>query len=687
MWVVPSRDPDAILAALDDEQRVAATSLDGPVVVLAGAGTGKTRAITHRIAYAAATGRHDPAATLAVTFTTKAAGELRSRLSRLGAGRVNARTFHSAALRQARFFWPRAYNADLPEVTENRLSLVAEACSRLSIETDTAMLRDLATEVSWAKVSNVGPADYAAAAATAGREVASLEPEAVGRVLVRYEDAKRRRGVIDFDDILLCTAGLLAERADVLAEVCAAYRHFVVDEYQDVSPLQQALLELWIGGRPDVCVVGDPDQTIHSFAGASSKYLTTFAQRHRGATVVRLVRDYRSTPQIVEAANAVAGRGRPGAAGRLVAQRPAGPPIELAEAPSEQAEAEGVARWLRERHREGEAWSDMAVLYRIHAQSPALELALANHAIPFRTRDADAFFSRPEVRQAVVGLRAARDETPGGLRPLAAGVLTGLGWRPEEPRGAGVARERWESWNSLLDLVEDFAAEHPEAGVADLVADLERRAEYEQVPVGDAVTLSTLHAAKGLEWASVCLYGIHEGTLPFSLSVTPDQIAEERRLLYVGVTRAGERLRVSWATARHGNGGSRRPSRFLDGLRPPQPEGARVRRPAARTLLTMPCRVCGRPVGTPAERKLRRHADCPASHDEATLQRLVDWRRQEAADAKLPAYCVFTDATLLAITEAMPTSADELRALPGIGPAKLERYGAIVLGLLAAADD
>src|SRR3954470_3264211 len=328
---VPARsagaDAEALLAGLDPEQRAVATTLTGPVAVIAGAGTGKTRAITHRIAYGVATGVYNPTSVLAVTFTTRAAGELRGRLQQLGARGVQARTFHSAALRQAQYFWPQVYGADLPQVLDNRMSLVAEAASRLRVRVDTPRLRDLVSELAWAKVSNVTAEDYPRLAAAAGRGVAAVDPETVARVFVAYEAAKRDRGRIDFEDILLCTAALMSDHPEVADTIRRTYRHLVVDEYQDVSPLQEALLTLWRGDRTDLCVVGDPAQTIHSFAGAQARYLTGFARRFPGATVVKLVRDYRSTPQVVGCANAVMAAGS--GAVTLQAQQPSGPEVEF----------------------------------------------------------------------------------------------------------------------------------------------------------------------------------------------------------------------------------------------------------------------------------------------------------------------------------------------------------------------
>ena len=683
-------DPEALLDALDPEQRLVATTLGGPVAVVAGAGTGKTRAITHRIAYASAVGAYDPRGTLAVTFTTRAAGELRARLQRLGVEGVSARTFHSAALRQATYFWPRAYGHDLPPVADNSFPLVAEAVNRLRLPTDTAVVRDLVAEVGWAKVSNVVPESYAAIARSRGRVVASLDPEQVTRVLTTYEEIKRDRGRIDFTDILLCCAALLSEHEHIAAEVRRTYRHLLVDEYQDVSPLQQRLLDLWRGQGRDLCVVGDPAQTIHTFAGADATHLVALPRRLPGTTVVELVRDYRSTPQVVDLANRLLRRA-PGRHVTLEAQRPDGPAPLFVPEVDEAGEADGIARWLAALRAEGVAWREMAVLFRINAQSPVVELALAQARIPYQVRGAERFFERPEVRQGVAAIRAAA-RAEGGLEglPRARATLSALGWAPDPPNGAGRVRERWESQNALLEALADFAAGRTEPPTLDdLVAELQRRSEVEHAPVGAGVTVSTLHSAKGLEWDAVALVGIHEGGVPFVLAATPDQIAEERRLLYVGVTRARTHLRISWSSGRSG-AGNRGPSRFLDGLTDVSGGGApatRKRKARRRSPEALPttCRVCGTSLSSAAERTLSRHVDCHGTYDEPTIDALKEWRRRQASVEKVPAYCVFSDATLTAVAEARPADLPALAQVSGVGPAKLAKYGEAVLGIVAVA--
>ncbi|MGH8776384.1 MAG: ATP-dependent helicase, partial [Jiangellaceae bacterium] len=418
--------PPDVLDSLDPEQREVATALAGPVCVIAGAGTGKTRAITNRIAHGVLTGTYDPRRVLAVTFTTRAAGEMRGRLRRLGVDGLQARTFHSAALRQARYFWPHVTGSQLPEITSSKLPLVGAAASRCRVATDRTVLRDLASEIEWAKVSNVMPDAYAAAAAARHREVAGVDAETVGRVYAAYDDVKTDRGLLDFEDILLAAVGLLDSKPGVADAVRQQYRHLVVDEYQDVSPLQQKLLELWLGDRDDVCVVGDPAQTIYSFAGARPDYLVSFPQRFPHARIVRLVRDYRSTPQVVAVANGVLARGTDAAARagvRLRAERPDGPPAEFVEHSDEVEEAEWVAGEVGKLTAGGTPAREIAVLYRVNAQSEAYEQALGGADVPYVVRGAERFFERPEVRQATMLLRAAAragDPTTDGAPDAAA---------------------------------------------------------------------------------------------------------------------------------------------------------------------------------------------------------------------------------------------------------------------------
>ncbi|PZR54995.1 ATP-dependent DNA helicase [Xylanimonas oleitrophica] len=669
---LPAGHPDAILEALDPEQREVATALRGPVVVLAGAGTGKTRAITHRIAYGVRTGVYKPTSVLAVTFTARAAGEMRTRLRELGVAGVQARTFHAAALRQLSYFWPRVIGGAPSRIAEYKAPAVAEAARRIGISVDRVAVRDLASEIEWAKVSLVSPDDYVRRALTDGRPApAGYDLQTVARLATAYEDVKNERGVIDFEDVLQILAGILAENRSVADEVRSQYRHFVVDEYQDVSPLQQFLLDQWLGDRRELCVVGDPSQTIYSFTGATPRYLLDFRRRFKDAQEIRLVRDYRSTPQVVHLANEVLRRGRVTGALELRAQRPAGPPVGFTTYDDDESEAAGIAARAGRLIAAGTRPSEIAVLYRTNAQSEAFEAALSDAGIGYQVRGGERFFQRKEVRDAIVLLRgAARSADPDQPMPeQVRDVLTTAGWSEKPPAARGAARERWDSMQALVALADDLArapgADGEPATIATLVAELEERSAAQHAPTVEGVTLASLHAAKGLEWDAVFLAGMSEGLMPISLAETDEAVAEERRLLYVGVTRARVHLEVSFARSRNPGGrASRKRTRFFDGLWPDDPADRsrtpRAKKGQARDLLT-------------------------GEHDVALFDALREWRRSVAQETDKPAYTVLSDATLAAIAEIRPTSTMQLARVNGIGPAKIDKYGESVLAIVAQA--
>jgi len=578
--------PDAILAALDPQQREVALASRGPVCVVAGAGTGKTRAIAHRIGYAVATGVVQPGHVLAVTFTTRAAAELRSRLRQLSgpAGaldQVTARTFHAAALRQLNHFWPRTVGGPPPAVLDSKLGLLADAAKAERVRAGSPELRDVATEIEWCKVTQLRPEDYPAAARRHGR-VPPLAAADVARLFAAYERLRGERHLVDFESVLELTAAILAEHRLAAAQVRDRYRYFLVDEYQDVNPLQKLLLDAWAGDRDDVCVVGDPRQTIYSFTGATSAYLTGFAAEYPHAAVLRLVRNYRSTPQVVDLANqltagATAGRSRlrlngGGEPYELTAQRAGGPAPEFTEYPDETAEAASVAARVRRLLDGGTPPHEVAVLVRVNAQTQGFERAFAELGVPCQLRGAERFFDRAEVRQAMGLLRAAVKGGPeGGVLAQVGHVLAGIGLTGQPPEGRGAARERWESLAALAQLAEEFCEAAPGAELADLVVELTRRAAAEHAPHGRGVTVASLHAAKGLEWDVVFLPGLTDGNLPIIHAESEQALAEERRLLYVGVTRARRQVLLSWPLARSPGGRpTRRRSRFLAGLRPPR---------------------------------------------------------------------------------------------------------------------
>lgn len=547
-----------LLDGLDDQQRAAAEVLLGPVCVLAGAGTGKTRAITHRIAYGVASGVYPPGRVLALTFTSRAAGELRSRLRTLGADGVAARTFHAAALAQLNYFWPQVIGGTLPRIVEGKARLLAHAADGLRLRLDTATLRDAAAEIEWRKTSRLTIAEYAARERPAPP---GLGREAMIELQEAYERLKDERRQLDFEDVLLAAAGMLDAEPRVAEQVREQYRFFVVDEYQDVSPLQHDLLRLWLGPRTDVCVVGDVSQTIYSFAGASPEYLLGFGAEFPDAAVVRLEENYRSTAPIVHAANRLM-RGRPGAL-ELRARDAAADAVAVTVTgyPDDSAEARGVAAAIASELAAGVPAREIAVLVRTSAQTAPIERALDEAGIASVVRGATRFFERREVVEAVLLLRGATVAAGAGPLVRAVGdVLSSIGWSVSPPEQAGAVRDRWESLDALMGL----AREAPEGTtLRQFVDDLVERQATQHEPALEAVTLATIHSAKGLEWEAVHLAGIAEGLLPIGYARDEVAIEEERRLLYVGVTRARSRLGVTWAS---GAGRGRQPSRFLTAL-------------------------------------------------------------------------------------------------------------------------
>jgi DNA helicase II / ATP-dependent DNA helicase PcrA len=576
-------DADELLAALDPEQRAVALACQGPVCVLAGAGTGKTRAITHRIAYAVATGVANPKQVMALTFTVRAAGELRGRLRALGGGAegVRATTFHAAALRQLSYFWPRVIGGRAPQLVESKLPLIREAARALGLTLNAPAVAEAVTEIEWAKVCQVHPDSYVFAATEAGR-APSAGVDDVGRLYGAYEAVRRDRQLIDFESVLELTAAILLSEPAVAREVHSTYRFFTVDEFQDVNPLQKLLLDAWLGGREDLCVVGDPRQTIYSFTGATSEYLRSFTADFPSATMVRLVRDYRSTPQVVHIANRVMQGGNRVTRGdddALVAQRRTGPEPRVTKYADEEAETAGVVAAITALMKtQGVKPSEIAVLLRINAHMERFERALNDAKVPYVVRGAERFYDRPEVRQALVLVRGAAraagagtDATglPAELPAAVRHVLASAGLTATPPAARGPVREKWESLTAIAGLADDLAAARPGATLADFAAELAERAETGHAPVAAAVTLATMHAAKGLEWDAVLVPSLTEGIMPIVHAKTAEAVEEERRLLYVAVTRARVHLALSWAPARTpGAEPTRQRSRFLAALQP-----------------------------------------------------------------------------------------------------------------------
>lgn len=633
-------DPEAILATLNDEQRQAVQATTGPVVILAGAGTGKTRVISHRVAYAAATQTADPKRALIVTFTEKAAAEMKHRLQQLQLPQVEASTFHAAARRQLAYYWPRIHGQDLPGVLESKLRIIGPLARTLPGGYRFTPAKDLADEIEWAKVRRQRPETY-----EPEREP-PVPQDVFARLWRNYERAKHQANRIDFEDMLTLTVELYESDDHAIGLVRQRYTWFSVDEYQDTNRLQEDLLRLWLGDRRDLCVVGDPDQTIYSFTGASSDYLTTFADRYTDARVVRLSQNYRSTPQVLELANRLI----PGRELRSIGTD--GPKPTLVPHTDVDRELAATVASIRTLMADGVAVTEIAILVRTNAQLVPFEAALTAADIPFTVRGI-RFFARPDVRAA----RAAfKTDASGRLSRIVMNAWRKeLGFDEASPAGPGAeARDRHAALGTLLAIARRLEVEHPDATVADFGAELARRDAAEADAAGEGVTLSTLHRAKGLEWDAVFLPNLVEGTLPIRQSSSdPDGLAEERRLLYVGITRARRHLVLSWAV-----GPRERPSRFIVELRP----GAVARpRAAVRALPVV------------------------SATDEALLDRLTAWRRERARTDGVPAYVVADNKTLAAIAAHRPVDDAGLLSVPGIGQRKIAIYGAEILRLIGDA--
>ena len=554
---------EALLENLDPEQREAAESLVGPTCILAGAGTGKTRTVTHRIAYGISKGYYSANRVLALTYTNRAAGELRSRLRQLGIGAVSVKTFHAAALSQLEFFWPQFAGVPAPSVLESKARLISQVADAAKIRLDAGALRDFAGEIEWRKYSMLSMDDYAAVVKSRPK-VAGLSPAKNLELQNAYEEAKVKAQRVDWEDVLVLTLGLLRAEPRALAHVQQQYRFFTVDEYQDISPLQHALLDTWLGNHSDLCVVGDPNQTIYSFTGATSEFLQNFGSRYPDANVIQLTRNYRSTQQIVSFAN------------RLTTESSLVEPLrsegEIGLAPRMLSfatvadECAALASTIRTKLDQGVKPSDIAVLYRVNGQSEALENALTQAGIDYQVRGGERFFNRPEIQTAIRAIRA--EAVSAGEKPLyqtVADICRSLGWQTQQPTDKGSAREKWESLNSLLAITDELAEG---ASITDFAKELDERQRSQHEPVKAAVTLSTMHAAKGLEWDLVFVVGLTEGYLPITYATTDAEIREEQRLLYVALTRARKELTLSWARRDSNSTRDREGSRFLNLLAP-----------------------------------------------------------------------------------------------------------------------
>ncbi len=657
---------ELLLDGLNEAQREAVLATSGPVVILAGAGTGKTRVISRRAAYAIATGATPADQVLLVTFSEKAASEMAGRVRTLGQPDVTARTFHAHALSQLRWFWPSRHGgADLPRILDSKIPIIGRLARSLPGGYRFTPAKDLADEIEWAKSRRIGPGGYEAAAVVQGRTPPIPAP-LFAKFFADYEQAKVRSGQIDFDDMLTLTVELLEQDDEARGLVQLRKSWISVDEYQDTNPLQERLLELWLGDGRDLCVVGDEDQTIYTFTGATSDYLTGFADRHAGARVIALTENYRSTPQVLELANRLIGR--TGRSKGLTATRGPGPEPSVRKFSDDEREAAAIVAEARRLEVAGTPRTEIAVLVRTNAQLVPLEQAFTRAGVAYQVRG-QRFYERRDVKDAIRLVREAKLNVIG--RQFARAVLdlwsAQLGYTEGVVPTGREARERTAALDTLLALLDDVIARDPGGGSDAFLTELAARDAAEHQGSATGVNLLTYHRAKGMEWDAVFLPMLEEGSLPIHQAAEDEvALAEERRLLYVGITRARDHLALSWAerrTLNTGREGRRRSSRFLDDLLPPR--GARV--------IQLPDIVT-------APRRDRTRADRGADGPE--MEVLRTWRTLRAKADGVPAYVVAHDATLAAIAEARPSTIAELRRVKGMGQAKLERYGDEILAAI-----
>jgi DNA helicase II / ATP-dependent DNA helicase PcrA len=699
--VQPDTTDGDLLHGLTPAQREAVTSEAAPLCILASAGAGKTRVLTRRIAYRARFGGADGRHSVAVTFTRKAAGELQHRLAALGMReRVAAGTFHSLASGQLHRWWADRHQHP-PSLLERKGRLLAPlASSRPGMAQ--VPVPDLAAQIEWAKARLIAPDQFERMVRAEARVLPpNVSATAMAALYARYEDEKRRRGLIDFDDLLLRAAEAIEGDSEFAGAQRWRWRHIYVDEFQDLNPLQHRLLLAWLGRSTDLCVVGDPDQSIYGWNGADPDLLAQVPSRWPSTGVVRLTTNHRCSPPIVAAAAAVLGpRGS-----QLTSARPDGPAPEVRAFPSEAAEAAGIASGLRRAHAAGRRWSALAVLTRTNAQLIPIQRALAAAGVPFWAPSQGAILDDPFARRVLADLRRRP------RLPIEA-VVAELSELSNVPAGSEIPLESGRSAPNgrvdettvelddgaravltvLADLARSFAGQEPASSAAAWLAWLPAavRDSSDEPHATDVVTLCSFHRAKGLEWEAVWVAGLEQGLVPIGRAGSRRADQEERRLLYVALTRAATELHCSWARQRtfgtrpvgrdsspwleliELGGGSRVAA---DISRAGESSGLWRRRLAEQADQLRKRSGGRRPL-------VSRLPESWPDPDPDLVHSLKTWRSETARSTGVPGYVILHDVTVEALAALRPSTTEELLAVPGLGPVKAGRYGPILLSIV-----
>ncbi|QPK94591.1 ATP-dependent DNA helicase UvrD2 [Actinomyces sp. zg-332] len=663
-----------LLDDLDDRQREVATTFPGPICVMAGAGTGKTRAITYRIAYAVQQGFYRAENVLALTFTNKAAFEMQERLAKLGITKVQARTFHAAALRQLTHFWAEEMGYDLPRILENKANIMTIVANNLSLKLDGAAIRDLSAEIEWAKVSIIPSSEYAQTVTELGRTIPYVKTaQEMQSIFEMYEKVKTNMGVIDFEDVLILLIGLFKTYPYILQEVHKQYRYFIVDEFQDVSLLQQTLLDLWVKNPSNLCVVGDTAQTIYSFAGADPSFLVNFSTKYENTKKIVLDKNYRSGKQIIALANSVIAEAKykknklPSV--MLYPNKESDNFVEYNTYFDEANEAENTVAQIRQLLAKNINPSSIAILYRTNAQSQYFENYLSDSEIPYIIKNGTKFFSRPEIREAIKMMKKVVLVTPKEQATVVIdNVLSMLGWRVDSTNLTGSSKEKWDNLNVLRNLAikEKNIYVHIEQFYNYLVTRMQSQTELEK----EGVVLSSLHSCKGLEWDYVFLVGMQEGIMPISLAKTDDQIEEERRLLYVGITRAREKLYIS---------------NYLSRQKSIRNTNSASDKNITRFLLKHWNEELSKTTTFKKEKRLEKDSGVLGEYGESTqyiYKLLSDWRDYISQEESIPKDKIIKESALIAIAVAKPKTIKHLEIIRGVTKTFIYNHGSEILRLI-----